>query len=381
MLKKEIHVIDEEEMTPAQISKREEIVLSLKKKLPDFIKRYGVDDAERVMYATATKMAMEEELDEAVDKSSPVYKEYLSLKKMSIADLRKILSQKGRGAVDLKSYDKQGAISDLLRGQFGSKKVAAAMGLEEEAYDPAAKVSPEQKKKNIEAAKKRSSSKKSLPWQKNYDDRKRKEPGMNEEINDVEEIEVDEALTMGQRLKAKQNFRKNKSKIMIGRKKAAKKRATTDTLKDRATKEARKAVEKKILQGKSKADLSFSARQALEDKVSKKKATIERLAKKLFKDVKKRDVEKFKKPQTESIQSFKDYLDLSEAAKVNVAMYIDAEGKKPEGKAAWAFSDTDPTSSKFQPKDIFVSPSMSFADAQKWAIKELPWAKTIYLLP
>mgnify|MGYP006393988627 FL=1 len=118
-----------------------------------------------------------EAVDEAVDKSSPVYKEYLLLKKKSIADLRKMLNQKGRGAVDLKGYDKQGAISDLLRGQFGSKKVAAAMGVAE-GYDPTAKVSPEQKKKNIEAAKKRS--KKTLPWQKNYDDRKRKEPGMNE---------------------------------------------------------------------------------------------------------------------------------------------------------------------------------------------------------
>ena len=121
--------------------------------------------------------ASKKPVSEAVDKSSPVYKEYLLLKKKSIKDLRKSLDQKGRGAVDLKSYDKQGAISDLLRGQFGSKKVAAAMGVAE-AYDPKAVVSPEQKKKNIEAAKKRS--KKTLPWQKNYDDRKRKEPGMNE---------------------------------------------------------------------------------------------------------------------------------------------------------------------------------------------------------
>ena len=72
------------------------------------------------------------DLEEAMaDKSSDVYKEYLLLKKKSIADLRKMVGQAQRGAVDLKSYDKQGAISDLLRIKFGQKKVKAGMGLDE----------------------------------------------------------------------------------------------------------------------------------------------------------------------------------------------------------------------------------------------------------
>ena len=72
------------------------------------------------------------DLEEAMaDKSSDVYKEYLLLKKKSIADLRKMVGQAQRGAVDLKSYDKQGAISDLLRIKFGQKKVKASMGLDE----------------------------------------------------------------------------------------------------------------------------------------------------------------------------------------------------------------------------------------------------------
>ena len=56
----------EEEMTDAQMKKREEIVKSMKKNKGDFEKRYG-DRAKEVMYATATKMAMKEgfELDEA----------------------------------------------------------------------------------------------------------------------------------------------------------------------------------------------------------------------------------------------------------------------------------------------------------------------------
>ena len=46
-----------EDMTDAQMKRREEIVKELKKKSADFEERYG-DKADDVMYATATKMAM-----------------------------------------------------------------------------------------------------------------------------------------------------------------------------------------------------------------------------------------------------------------------------------------------------------------------------------
>ena len=95
---------------------------------------------------TNNNESVKEDIDEGVDKSSPVYKEYLSLKKMSIGDLRKMVGQQHRGPVDLKSYDKQGAISDLLRNKFGGKKVDAAMGLSE-AYKKGDKVTIKNAKK------------------------------------------------------------------------------------------------------------------------------------------------------------------------------------------------------------------------------------------
>ena len=55
--KVEINPKLQEEMTPEQEKKREEIVLKLKEKEDDFKKRYG-DRAKEVMYATATKLAM-----------------------------------------------------------------------------------------------------------------------------------------------------------------------------------------------------------------------------------------------------------------------------------------------------------------------------------
>lgn len=57
-----------EEMTDAQMKKREEIVKSMKKDMAGFKDRYG-DRAKSVMYATATKMAMKEEAEELDEKS------------------------------------------------------------------------------------------------------------------------------------------------------------------------------------------------------------------------------------------------------------------------------------------------------------------------
>jgi hypothetical protein len=104
--------------------------------------------------------------------------------------------------------------------------------------------------------------------------------------------ELGEALTMQQRMKAKQSFRKNKAKIKAGKRKAKNKIASPDKLKTRARKQARNEVEKKILKDKNKADLSFSARQALEKRVDAKKAMIDRIAKKQLPKTRKAELEK-----------------------------------------------------------------------------------------
>ena len=50
--------IEERKMTDDEMAEREEIVKKMKPKLQSFKDRYG-DDAKKVMYATATKQAME----------------------------------------------------------------------------------------------------------------------------------------------------------------------------------------------------------------------------------------------------------------------------------------------------------------------------------
>lgn len=60
----------EEEMTDAQMKKREEYVKGMKKKYSDFVGKYGKERAKSVMYATATKMAMKENKEEQIDELS-----------------------------------------------------------------------------------------------------------------------------------------------------------------------------------------------------------------------------------------------------------------------------------------------------------------------
>lgn len=84
-IKKLKEEISEEEMTDKQMKKREEIVLSMKKKMGEFKDRYG-DRAKDVMYATATKMAMKEE----------------TLHEDVIGDLKKIVQSKSMKRIKLK---------------------------------------------------------------------------------------------------------------------------------------------------------------------------------------------------------------------------------------------------------------------------------------
>lgn len=100
----------------------------------------------------------------------------------------------------------------------------------------------------------------------------------------------DEALNMQQRMARKRAFKKNKAKIAIGRKRAEKKIANLDTLKKRARKAARDTLLKKLTKDVPKADLSMARRQEIEKKLDKKKNVIDRLARKLVPQVRKKEI-------------------------------------------------------------------------------------------
>ena len=104
-----------------------------------------------------------------------------------------------------------------------------------------------------------------------------------------EETSVDEALNIQQRMKLKQSLRRNKAKIQLGRKRAARKMASAEVLKGRANKQAKNIIIKKILKNKQKGDLSYGSRVNLEKQVAKRKGAILRLAKKLLPKVRQKD--------------------------------------------------------------------------------------------
>lgn len=105
----------------------------------------------------------------------------------------------------------------------------------------------------------------------------------------VHEEALEEVLSIQQRMKKKQAMRRNKAKIAIGRKRAARKMASADVLKRRANKQARNLIVKKILKNRSKSDLSYGSRAALEKMVAKRKGAIDRIARKLLPKVRQKD--------------------------------------------------------------------------------------------
>jgi len=113
------------------------------------------------------------------------------------------------------------------------------------------------------------------------------------------EAEANEVASMATRMKMKASMRKNKAKIALGRKKAAKKLASPEQLKQRAIKQAKNFLIKKMLKDKSKGDLGMSGRKELEKKLAKKKGAIAKIAKKMLPMVKAKDRAKLKKNKGE----------------------------------------------------------------------------------
>jgi thiamine kinase-like enzyme len=120
--------------------------------------------------------------------------------------------------------------------------------------------------------------------------------GLKEFIKVVES--PDEALNIQQRLKLSRSLKKNKAKIAMGRKRAARKTANMDTLKKRAMKQARNMIIKKITKGQDKGDMSMARKQSIEKRLDKMKPKIAKIAKKILPKVRKMEMERKKGKQS-----------------------------------------------------------------------------------
>jgi len=108
--------------------------------------------------------------------------------------------------------------------------------------------------------------------------------------------DVDEALSMSQRIKKSRIMKRMKARIKIGRERAKRKMAPKDKLEKRANRQARNQIASKLTRGIPKRELSFARKQEIEKRLDKPalKQRIKRLARRLFKDVRKKEVQRKK---------------------------------------------------------------------------------------
>jgi len=110
----------------------------------------------------------------------------------------------------------------------------------------------------------------------------------------IEEVELEEALTRQQRLQRKMLMRRLRSKIMMGRRRAMRRKATVDVLKKRAKRLVIRALKKRFAKTNNYADLPYSARQRIDDRIARiPKKRLDILARRFLPRVKKAERDRF----------------------------------------------------------------------------------------
>jgi hypothetical protein len=110
--------------------------------------------------------------------------------------------------------------------------------------------------------------------------------------------QLDEVLTLQQRMRRKIIMRRLAPRLARARKIAMRRRGGNDVLKRRAKSLARKTMARKLLGGRNKADVSPSERARVEKILAKRKAGIERLATRLVPVVRKKQSMRFAAKKT-----------------------------------------------------------------------------------
>ena len=106
--------------------------------------------------------------------------------------------------------------------------------------------------------------------------------------------QMDEALTVAQRLKRSRIMRAKAGIIAKKREMTLRKQASPEKLKQRALKKAKGIIKAKITRGKNFNDLSFSERERIEKILKKKSGAVKKIAKKLLPVVKANEKQRLK---------------------------------------------------------------------------------------
>lgn len=111
----------------------------------------------------------------------------------------------------------------------------------------------------------------------------------------IGEDTTDEALDFQARRARSRAMRKNKAKIAMGRRRAAKKMASTDKLSKRSMRSARAQLFTKFSKGKSKDEVPYARRQEIEKRIDKMGARVQKIARKMLPDIRKKEKERKKR--------------------------------------------------------------------------------------
>jgi hypothetical protein len=106
--------------------------------------------------------------------------------------------------------------------------------------------------------------------------------------------ELDESLSLSARMAVGRRMKRFAPRIARAKKIKQRRMADRDALTKRSVRAAKNIFVKKLMAGKSKADLSFAQRKAVEDRLKKKSGAIQKLSKKLFPKIRKSEVERLK---------------------------------------------------------------------------------------
>ena len=131
------------------------------------------------------------------------------------------------------------------------------------------------------------------PVEIKYRRHRKRRTGLDRGLNDS--VETDEALTVPQRLAKSRQMKKYKSRLKLGRQRAARRIASKEKLEKRARKKAREAILKKLTKDIPKSDLTYARRAELEKRLDKIKPRIDRLAKKMLPKVRQAEISKRRK--------------------------------------------------------------------------------------
>ena len=113
-------------------------------------------------------------------------------------------------------------------------------------------------------------------------------------VHQLASEEVDEALSIATRLKKARDLRRNKAKVALGRARAARRFASNEVLQKRARKAAYKTFYNKITKNIPRDELSPQRKAEIEKRLKSPafQGRIDKMARKLVKDVRKKEMER-----------------------------------------------------------------------------------------